>query len=118
MPLHICIFATHSLRKMKEGENTFEAWLCPWRFKNFLSKIISMELIATALSTELLQPVTQETICTCCQVLQGGKRAEEFSHFSLLAPQKSWLFLEYVHVSLHHSASHSMCNAQTKWVIL
>jgi hypothetical protein len=25
MPLHICIFATHSLRKMKEGENTFEA---------------------------------------------------------------------------------------------
>ncbi len=125
MPLHVWIFVTCSLWKMKEGENTSEAWLCPSCFKNFLSKITSMELIATAISMELLQPVTmhsedctQQRLCTCRQVLQGGKWAEEFSHFSSLAPQKSWLFLEYVYVSLHNSASHSICNAQTDWVIL
>ncbi len=80
---------------------------------------------SNCLGMELLQPVTmhwedciQEKICTCRQVLQGGKWAEEFSHFSLLAPQKSWLFLEYVHVPLHNSASHSICNAQTESVIL
>jgi len=96
MPLHIWIFATCSLWKMKEGENTFEAWFCPWCFKHFLSKSTSTELIATALSMELLQPLTmhwedctQEKICTCHQVLQGGKWAEVFSHFEWYLLHKS-----------------------------